>query len=263
MPDIYAETVPGHRMTVRIRNEKVPGALVVVLVAEAQAYLPKAEYKEPWAVLHVDGERKSPKAITRHTRKEAEALARSLSTGEQLRTLRTRGRGGKQNSGSVPRPGAHVDPPPPPDKAPPQKKAKNVTSGEVEVIPPESDASGAVRQQDINEGTTRALRALNLDKIKRVIDEGMDATNIIWETQEIEDDDGKKKHIKVSTECVDHKTRLSAAKLALEYLIGKPLERQEIIERKIIDYSSLAARIEASPQAQKAMAEILAEVAAK
>ena len=265
LPDIYKKTRPGWRSTTRISNPDVPGALITLNLEEAGADLPEGLQiigKDPWAVLHVDGERSSPKAISRPTLKAAKDLAKQLSTGEQLRSLRRRGTGDESKSEDTDRAGARGAPPPPPrgKKKKTKKAPKEEEAQEAEIVDPATEPDQVIlRQADVNEQVAQVLRRIDFGKISTVLEEGLSATTIIWVDKVLPDPDNpeKTKVIKTTEEIADHKTRLSSAKLLLEYLIGRPLERQEIIERKVVDYSEIADKIDRSPQAQRALADLL------
>jgi hypothetical protein len=61
----------------------------------------------------------------------------------------------------------------------------------------------------------------------------------------------------------DYKTQSSCAELLMAYDVGKPIERKEIIERKIDTMESLRERMKKSPALLTSMEQLLAELKTK
>lgn len=64
---------------------------------------------------------------------------------------------------------------------------------------------------------------------------------------------------------IDYKARLSALQLALYYIVGKPIERQQIVTAKVESESEdeLMLRLARSPAMREALREVLAEAEKK
>ncbi len=214
------------------------GGTVCVWDATAAKRLPKAQFQGRWIVVHHDDQRMSPGGISFPTRQKAMTAARDLAAGVhevKLRTLRTE---------VVP----HVIP-----LEPVQTGSGAGTNAENHRAHDPSPTTAAVTQQHrpaslMNQDTRDialavALDTVEPDEIVSVLRDAMEANMTIWVDDGV-DDAGKR--IKKSVEIPDHKTRVAAATKMLEYKHGKPLERSEVIDRKVIDYSELESRMRSS-----------------
>jgi hypothetical protein len=94
-------------------------------------------------------------------------------------------------------------------------------------------------------------RLVTADDIASAIHGALKAEVTTWETGE----DGKK----IPTKGPDHKLRLEAGKVALSYLVGMPVQRQEIITKEVKSDKEAMDALLASPAARDALRKKLDE----
>jgi len=83
------------------------------------------------------------------------------------------------------------------------------------------------------------------EKIMRALEGGLEAVRFVW--------DGKKQQ---AHEEPDHATRIKSVQLCLEYILGRPIERQQVMiaHRKAADPQKL---VEQSPALRKRLKELV------
>lgn len=263
---------PGWKIGFPVYREEIGGTVAVIDrdIAKGTGFLPPDDFAHRWIVLHVSDSRRSKKGLSRATLREAKLLALQLSQDEHEIKLRSltdgrisdplpvptqkadKGKKAKESkTGGKPRPRARAKETPPP--SPPEEPEKHPLGAVPEV---------QFTQSELNHLVQIHLAQIALEKVRRVLDESLDATSIIWVDKVIPDPDNpeKVKVIKTTEEIPDHKTRQSGAKIYLEYLVGRPVERTEVIERKQVDYSEIEKRLEGSQLYRDELRKMLDEM---
>lgn len=228
-----------------VKDPAIGGSIVVWDSSKAKRSLPQKDYQHRWVILHHDGKAVSPKGISYRTKREAIEQGELLSSylpNQILRKLdgkiRPRDTEEKKAGGTEISAAATPDPHPP--------SPSPLVAGEI------------VTQEQINELIINRLGSIGVDKVQAVVNEALEAEVTVWEDTGEVDDKGKALVRPVLK--ADHKTRLSAATLWFHYTVGRPLERQEVIQRRQFDYTDIDEQLRHSPLYRRKLREKLDEI---
>jgi hypothetical protein len=256
---------PGWKISFPVYSSAIGGTVAVIDSGPAVAagFIPDQKYEFRWVVFHVHDGRRSKKGLSRRTLREAEKLAVALSQGDHQ--IKLRPLSDKRVYDALPvvikEPKQEPEPPKDPQKGNKGKSRKRPSTGqksrardpsppppEDEKKPPAPAPAAKFTQADLNVAVQSHLAEIGMEKIKQVLEESLDAEATIWVDKVVpdENDPEKTKVIKTVEKIPDHKTRIAGGKMILEYLIGRPVERSEVIERKEVDYSEIEKRLEGS-----------------
>lgn len=223
-----------------VADPGVGGWVVVWRVADAGKNLPPLDYEAPFAVRHHCGALASRGAIQAQTKREAQRIANAIARGKHEIALQKlvkeapeepkapppgKGSKGGENE-KKPRP--HATPPLPP----------------LETVPPVEPPP--MTQDAVSQEVQRGLIKIGTEKIIAAIESGLDAVTLIYTKDNPEPE-----------RVPDSRTQLAAAKLAFEYLIGKPVERRIVEERKSINAQDIKKRLAKSRYYRDEMRKLL------
>jgi len=270
--DSEIRILPGYKVQYRIVNSDV-GGVVAVWDKRKALHLPPKDFKHRWVMLqHLNG-LQSPGGLSFETYTIARQQSQKIAAGDHPVKLKRLECTAESIEAPVPfwdkdqaLPEDDEDDVEPVGSCRSESATARTSHVPPPVTPPSPSAAVAVIETlqvtgeqvrttaELNEDVRQQLHRIGLDKVVDAIENGLEATSVVWISQE-PDENGKIQ--KASIEIPDHKTRLSSAKMALEYLVGRPVERTEIIERKQIDYSEIQKRLGGSRAYRDEMRKIL------
>ena len=111
------------------------------------------------------------------------------------------------------------------------------------------------RPEPIRMALTHNLNALNSELAQQILEASGGPKKIADDLQHVIDNATVKSK---GVETIDYRTRLAAQQLRLYYLLGKPIERQQVVTAKVDSESDLLSRLAHSPELREALREVLA-----
>ena len=247
-------------------EDKEVGGVVIVWDSTKAKSLKIKELKHRWVICHHDDRLTSPGGLSYKTKAQAIGQAKLMAAGKakvKLRPLQHKPEetGTQEKSEIVAAGDEHADR----SRAQAPPTGSDAQEVEAEVV------KTAVQNQEDRD--KKFLEAFDdfcpSERIVLAFVEGLEANMVVWEAQEVEvegkenpDGSPKTKTVNIPRMVPDHKTRIASARNLAEFKHGKPVERKEVVERKVFDESEFEKQLE-SPMYLNALKRKLEKAEAK